>query len=164
MDQKKKIALYVMLPLVIAVWGYIFFRVFDQIFSDPIFASKQNSKVVDLDKIEPDTFSIVANYRDPFLGSQSNSFNPNKTSTNQQHLKGNNSNSHSTINQKKWPVIEYKGMIKNNNSNQRVAIVIINNNEQIIKQGDVVQDISILKITKEEIKVRFQKETKLISK
>lgn len=164
MDKKKKIALYVMLPLVIAVWGYIFFRIIDHVFSEPVFAVQQAAKKVDLDKIESDTFEIVADYRDPFLGGRKRVVSSSRNSSFGNNSKANFTHKTSVKTQKKWPAIQYKGMIKNNDSKKKVGIAVVNGKEQIIKQGDVIQEITFLKITKKDIKVRFQRETKTINK
>ena len=64
----------------------------------------------------------------------------------------------------KWPLIQFKGMIKNNNSEKRVAIVIVDGKEQIVKEGTTLNELKVIKIEKETITVSFQKEQKTISK
>jgi hypothetical protein len=63
-----------------------------------------------------------------------------------------------------WPTIEYKGMIKNNNSEKRVGIVGLNNKEYLVKEGEVLNGVKFMVISKELIQVSFQKEQKTISK
>ncbi|MGE0562534.1 MAG: hypothetical protein AB7O47_12015 [Flavobacteriales bacterium] len=157
---KDKKTIYVMLPIILLVWAFVFYQLYGYFFAQPHYSVKELAVSVAYDKIVEDSFTIVANYRDPFLGSKTatsisseNSTQPNKTS-----------NSTAAQNKQPWPMIEYKGMIKNNNSNKRIGIVVINGSEHIIKQGEVMSDVTVVKIDKTEIKVRYQNEHKIISK
>ena len=55
-------------------------------------------------------------------------------------------------------------MIKNNNSDRRVGILNVNGKEFLIKEKDIVNDVAIVSIAKNTVKVRFQKESKTITK
>ena len=157
---KKKKTLYIMLPLVALVWGVVFYQLYTYFFSEPTYATQEVQQTVNIDEIKKDTFSIVANYRDPFLGK--------KIKSNKGNVKNNKANSSrikmSKSIEKPWPVVTYKGMIKNNNSNRRVGIVIVGGKERLVKEGDIIDEVKIVKIEKEIIKVRFQKESKTITK
>ncbi|OFY93715.1 MAG: hypothetical protein A3K10_17235 [Bacteroidetes bacterium RIFCSPLOWO2_12_FULL_31_6] len=150
-----------MLPVVILVWGFVFYQLYTYFFSKPSIANQETTYRVNEDEIKRDTFSIVANYRDPFLGA--------KTSVTNEAIKTNNYTSNKTVTSSKittdlWPSIEYHGMIKNNNSNKRVGIIKIDSKEFIVKEGDEKYDVKIIQIDKEEIKVRFQKESRTVTK
>ncbi len=51
-------------------------------------------------------------------------------------------------------------MIKNNNSERRVAIVNIDGKERIVKEGTTLNELKVVKIEKETITVSFQDEQK----
>ena len=53
---------------------------------------------------------------------------------------------------------------KNNNSDRRVGIVKVGGKEYLVKEKDVVAEVTILSINKNEVNVRFQKESKTITK
>lgn len=157
---KKKKTIYLMMPLIILVWGFVFFQVYNYFFSKPAYATEVVKEMIRIDEIKQDTFSIVADYRDPFLGKK-------------EQFRGNNSSSNTTKKRSKptqtkierpWPLITYNGMIKNNNSDRRVGIVNVDGKEYLVKEKDVVNDIIILAINKNEVNVRFQKENKTITK
>ncbi len=66
MQQKKK-NIYILLPIVILVWGFVFYQLYGYFFSTPSYANTEVKTVINIDEIKKDTFSIVADYRDPFL-------------------------------------------------------------------------------------------------
>lgn len=150
-----------MLPVIILVWGFVFYQLYTYFFSKPSIANQETTYQVNEGEIKRDTFFIVANYRDPFLGT--------KASVNNEAIKTNNYTSTKTVISSKvttelWPSIEYHGMIKNNNSNKRVGIIKIDGKEFLVKEGDEKYDVKIIQIDKEEIKVRFQKENRTVTK
>lgn len=149
-----------MLPLVILVWSFVFYQLFGSFFSKPNYAKEELKMIANVAEIKKDTFLIVADYRDPFLGKKTH----------------NRSRSSATVSKKRtrikktpkaektWPVIIYKGMIKNNNSNRRVGILNVGGKEFLIKEKDIVNEILITSIKKNTVNVRFQKENKTITK
>lgn len=64
---KKRKTIYIMLPVIIVVWGYVLFQFFSFFSSSPNYAEEKPDSPINIDKVEIDTFSIIANYRDPFL-------------------------------------------------------------------------------------------------
>lgn len=152
-----------MLPIIILVWGFVFYQLFSYFFSSPTYATEKIETKIDIDEIKKDTFSVVANYRDPFLGKKAS------VSISTTPYNANRSNPKKRIKALKnpivqnWPVIQYKGMIKNNNSEKRVGIVNMAGKEQLVKEGDVLNDVKFLSISKTQVKVSFNKEQKIIS-
>ena len=123
---KKKQILYYLLPLVILVWGFVFYQLFSYFFSSPNYAKENSVVPINIEKIEQDTFSIVANYRDPFLGKKVTAGRRAIASHTSQQPVVRPSNSSVKPAQKveqPWPVIQYQGMIKNNNADRRVGIL-----------------------------------------
>ena len=132
--------------------------IFSFFFSAPKYSISTQEKVVNIAAIERDTFLIVADYRDPFLGTKR------RVTGQKTNYKSRTSNNTVASKGKNWPAIAYNGMIKNNNSNKRVGIVKIDGKEYLVKSGDVLGEVKVIKITKQEIKVRFQRESKTITK
>lgn len=157
--------MYIMIPLVILVWGVVFSQLYAYIFSEPMLAKQEVEQEVNIDEIKEDTFSIVAAYRDPFLGKKLKSYRKNNN-TQPSSNSTNRSNNKKKVNapEKPWPSIAYQGMIKNNNSERKVGIVKVNGKEHLVRFGDVIDEITFLSIEKQIIKVRFQKEVKTITK
>lgn len=154
-----------MVPLVLLVWGVVFSQLFSYFYSDPILSVQKADQVINIDEIKEDTFSIVASYRDPFLGRKRKSYRNNIPQDSGQQTANRGTGVKKSIPaEKPWPLISYNGMIKNNNSDRKVGIVKIDEKEYLVKSGDVIGAVSFLAIEKQSIKVRFQKETKTITK
>lgn len=151
-----------MLPIIILVWGIVFYQLFSYFFSSPTYATEKSEIKVDIDEIKKDTFSIVADYRDPFLGKKIRESRSGTTNNIKRNNTKKRTNPTQAINQP-WPVIQYKGMIKNNNSEKRVGIVNMGGRERLVKEGDVLNEVQFLSIGKTQIKVSFNKEQKTIS-
>jgi Tfp pilus assembly protein PilP len=158
---KKKKVIYFLLPIIVLVWAFVFYQLFGYFFSEPNYAKEHEMVKMNIDEIKADTFSIVANYRDPFLDA--------KKVVSQSSHRGNSSSTKKKktlppVADKLWPVIKYNGMIKNNDSERRVGIVSISGKEYLVKEGDVLDEVKVKKIEKDLIAVVFQKEQKTISK
>lgn len=160
MQQKKK-TIYILMPIVILVWGFVFYQLYGYFFSTPSYVNTEEKTIINIDEIKKDTFSIVANYRDPFL-SQKKIQTVNHTVASKTNRPTTKKNTPPTV--LKWPSIQYKGMIKNNNSEKRVAIVDIDSKERIVKEGTTLNELKVVKIEKETITVSFQDEQKTINK
>ncbi len=119
-----------MLPLVILVWGFVFYKLFGSFFSAPNYAKEEVKQVIDVDEIEKDTFVIVADYRDPFLGKKVKIRKP-STSVAHSAPKSKRNGVKISKAEKPWPSISYKGMIKNNNSDRRVGILNVGGKEYL---------------------------------
>lgn len=161
---KKKKTLYMMLPLVVLVWGFVFYQLFGSVFSSPNYAKEEFKPIVNVEEIKKDSFLIVADYRDPFLGGEIRIRTQSSVAVNRTRKSTGVSQSKTPKTDKAWPVIIYKGMIKNNNSERRVGILSVAGREYLIKEKDVVSEITILSISKNKVSVRFQKENKTIIK
>lgn len=159
---KDKKTIYIMLPVVLLVWAFVFYQLYGYFFSEPHYLVNETTVKVAYDKIKDDSFTIVADYRDPFLGSRAAERNNHESSSNMNTIP----KSKVATNHDKniWPIINYKGMIKNNNSNKRIGIIVINGSEHLVKKGSIINEIAIVEIDKTQIKVRFQNENKIISK
>ena len=167
----KKKTLYYMMPLIALVWGVVFYQLYSYFFSSPVYATHVESVKVNIDEIKRDTFSIVADYRDPFLGksikrrtkrSSVNYYSDNSGQTAPKNYAKKEKPKKETV--KPWPMIKYEGMIKNHSSDSRVGIMEVNGKEFMIKKGSICRDVEVLKIEKTGIEVSFQKEKKVITK
>lgn len=160
MQQKKK-TIYILMPIVILVWGFVFYQLYGYFFSTPSYANTEEKIVINIDEIKKDTFSIVANYRDPFLSQKKTQMENHQVAV---KTNGSTTKKNSAPTLLKWPSIQYKGMIKNNNSERRVAIVTVDGKEHIVKEGITLNELKVVKIEKETITVSFQNEQKTINK
>ncbi|MBI2269772.1 MAG: hypothetical protein HYU69_05370 [Bacteroidetes bacterium] len=148
---------YLMVPVVIAIWAYVFYSIFgnkdkpDKDLLHPANAARLNNTTG-----QPvDTFSIKADYRDPFLdklmgGEQPKSASAIKTPpVKVQPLTT-------------WPQVAYFGIIKNQTGNKQLALLQINGKQSRMQLNQMAGDITLMKITKDSVQVKFGKEMKYV--
>ena len=151
MQQKRKT--YLLLALVVVVWGILGFRIVKTLSPD-----SETSQVIvstagiSFPEIKNDSFAIRANYRDPFLGTWSKSDKPAKT---KKKLK--------KIPQlPKIPII-YSGSMAENGKKGRMFFVTINGKQHLMKLNQTVEMVRLLKGNKQTITVRYPGHTETIA-
>ncbi len=155
----KKVMIYFLLPLVIFIWGSFLVRLFKGFYPDvgTKIISGVNVPAKMKENNLPDTFSIIANYRDPFLG-KSVSMNSGKVVRAIPVVKK------APEVKIPWPLIAYKGMMKNAKANKKLAVVSISGKSNLMNSGDLINGIALENIEKDSIEVAFQNETKWVKK
>ncbi len=137
---KKNQRTYLLLALVLGVWGLIAYRVFGVINPNPTkpeqLVVSNNFKPQGLK--ERDTFSIVADYRDPFLGTAPVA---KKTKT-------------STIKTLKMEAptksISFTGFVADPNSKNNIFFVTIEGQQYMMGIKEVIQDVELLSGNKDQ--------------
>ena len=143
---KKQNKTYLLLAVVLGIWGIIAFKFFAaanpgnteiaQVETDAVFVPRQVK--------ERETFTILANYRDPFLGTVQAPKKKVKKAT-------------STGVKKKKVVpsksIQFTGFITDKNSRQKIFFVTVDGQQQMMSAGDVFQEVKLLRGTKSAITV-----------
>lgn len=162
---KNKRLLYILIPLVLLIWGIIFYKIFTQINhgNDKPFFNQglKNSSVTNNVK---DTFTIKANYRDPFLtGHQKSTFGSEDD--------GQMMFSTAGFSKKKEPKtdivipdLHYFGLIANTSKKQRIGLFRLNNKDALLKEGEVIEEFKIVRLFNDSVKITFKKIKKTIQK
>ncbi len=155
---KDKKTVYILIPVVLLIWGIIFYRIYgffnggnNQAFHTPQLVITDSAELLN------DSFNIHADYRDPFLDKA---------------IKKQISGSGTTVakpvkpvpTSSPWPAIVYGGIIKNQKSNKQLALIQINGQSNMMKAGEEANGVQLLKVFKDSIEVKFGKEKKYISK
>lgn len=153
---KKQNKTYLLLALVIGVWGIIGFKFFSavnpsndqiaQVTSDEVFIPKQIK--------ERETFTILANYRDPFLGTVQ--------APKKKMIKAKTSASKP---KKVTPTksIQYTGFITDKTSKQKIFFVSVDGRQQMMSLNDTFQNVKLIRGSKSDIRVRYEGRTQNIS-
>ncbi len=142
---KKQTKTYVLLGLVALIWGLIGFRILGALSPQPAAAPEVSTSSFSPTSVkERDTFSIVANYRDPFLGTLA------------------------TKAKKKIPVrrtapketvpavdIRYTGFITDKNTRQKVFFLSINGQQHLMSAKDKIENVTLLSGTRNTVRVRI---------
>lgn len=158
---KSKKSVYILMPIALLVWGIIFYKIYiatkdnNSISIQPAYTpfEKSNSKL--------DTFSLIADYPDPFL--KRNATPGKKTTTglgkNEKHKKEPKNSEKSPV---KWPVITFSGVIANKDA--RLVMIAVDGTNYVMRQKEEKSNVQLLEITSDSILVRYMGEEKFIKK
>lgn len=138
--------------MVIVIWGLLIYKIVDAFSSESIdIAKTKRANFKPLKGIQKDTFSLAPVETDPFLGtvySKSKPTSQNKNST------------YKPKGEKQWPTIGYFGIVADKKSTSSVYIVSINGQQFLLKKGDTLQKLKIIKGSEENIFIRYEGHTK----
>lgn len=159
---KNKKLLYLLLPLVLCIWGFIGYKIYYNINNKPVYEINGNALLVSKDnKSKIDTFTIKNNYRDPFLNGAISS-----TSLQlQEEQEGFNDRAgFSNIQLVVFPDLKYFGIITNTLKKQKVALVRIQGKDNIVREGDLKDNILIYRMYNDSLIIKLKKNKKTIFK
>lgn len=143
---KNKKNIYILLPVVLLIWGMVIYRFFS--FERP----EEQDTQMQYDIIKPITvkqkeiFTIDVNYRDPFLGKM--------------YLP--ESNKTKIVKRKKapepqieWPQIIYKGIVSDAKNKKKVFMLVINGQTYLMKEKETEQEMTLKSGNRESIIVKY---------
>ena len=140
---------YLLLIAVVVVWGSVGVRIFNQIESDAPVIIRSNAKFIPKGQKEKIDYTILPNYRDPFLGKLYVKPKPKvrkKTVVNKPLVV--------------FPNIQYNGVI---NGDTKTFIITIDGGQRLFEVGDVIKGVELVKGNNKEVTLRYQKKTKKYS-
>ena len=150
---KNKKSIYILLPVVLFIWGMVIYRFFS--YENPEISEAANYNTINLkpsEPVVPDTFSIDVSYRDPFLGKN--------------YLPARQAGAIKKKTQKGpellWPQVLYKGLVTDKKDKRKVFMVVINGHTYLLNEKDTEQGITIKRGNRHAITVSYQGNTKTI--
>ncbi|MCF6318178.1 MAG: hypothetical protein L3J83_02700 [Proteobacteria bacterium] len=150
---KNKTKTYLLIVLVIGVWGSVGYKIWSGL--NPVIPEvKQQDVFVSFNpKINAviDTFSVQTAERDPFLGTLTKPQVKNTMSLATKQTK--------TV---VWLPISYHGLVKKQGSKQEVFVVNINGKQQLLKLRQSIEGVTLVKGNTKEIIVRYKNQQKTI--
>ncbi|MBS1624346.1 MAG: hypothetical protein JST83_10025 [Bacteroidetes bacterium] len=168
---KNKKAVIAMLAVTGLVWSMIAYRIISAI-------SSQNSVAIP-DSYAPissmpaamkvDTFSLLGDYRDPFLTttmqrplaiSFSVSGGSRPAATPAVHVTPKPAPSATSS----FPSVAYLGRVQNNDARRKVAILMIGSTIRNMAEGETYQEITLVKVAGDSILISHQREKKMIGR
>jgi len=156
-----KLSRILLLVAAIIVWGLIVYKVIvsfsDNKTSEAII--KNNSPAASTKQM-PDTFSLLLNYADPFL---SGGFEA-KQETPRPAVQTISTPPKPVDETAKMSPVKYYGLITNKKTQKLVAIVNIGGKQYLAKQGNIINEITILKMTNDSILITYGHAKKWIHK
>jgi hypothetical protein len=162
---KNKGLTYGLLIVVGIVWYQVFMRVKSNFEADDTLPVNTTAAVMKRKIVKPDSFRLQANYRDPFSGKLATAETAPATDPNQVPIA-------TTVKPPKpepivvpWPTIKYYGLVRKTTSNDPRTLIAIDGYMYKVKQGEQVLDnIFILKVTRDYVQVRYRKEVRTFEK
>lgn len=151
---KNKTKTYLLLVTVLAIWGIIGFKIVSTLNPDVPKASLYNEQVAFNPEIksEVDTFSVQIVNRDPFLGTlmvkkpkvKTKSIKPKEPLV--------------------WVPVIYQGNVNKQASKNKVFVVSINGVQHLMKKGQTIEGITLIKGNNTEIVVSYKGARKTINR
>lgn len=158
--KNNKAVTYVLLAAVAAIWGWVIFKLVSGGSSDEINNNAFNTNVkTETSNAQLDTFSLIADYRDPFVIKYV-SVND-AEDLNLEEDKQKNEKIKPRID---WPSIKYGGTVKSKTSEKRIALVNIEEKPYLLSVGETAQEVLITAIYSDSLMVKFKSEEKVIVK
>jgi hypothetical protein len=156
---KNKKLIYILLPLVLLIWGIIFYKIFTRIDisnnDQASFFKPEKSDTI----AKKDTFILIADYRDPFLD-QPGFVNYKSEKENEElKLRTERSMPPPAI---QFPDIKYNGLIINAKNKNKIGLFMLNNKYYILKEGETKEEVLITKLFKDSVFIQFEKHKKTI--
>lgn len=137
---------------VLGIWGVFGYKIISTLspVQLEVIAPQSSISFKPITAMENETFFIEPVLRDPFLGTIKNKSEP----TVKANVK--------TI-PLEWPRIIYGGMVKKQNTNDQIFVLSINDNQYLLKKGQHVNDITLVKGNSKEIVVRYKNQPRTIA-
>jgi hypothetical protein len=160
---KKKGTQYLLLIVVLGIWGVIGFRFYSFISPEEEVAVNQEYKVSQLTlQSAKKNYPVICDYPDPFL--KGISYRKNERKNNDANLL-----SQSTKKEKitkplppQFPAVQLAGVISNKQSGKKSAIMILEGKEYSLAAGESVNGLKLSKIFSDSVLVTYQKKNKMI--
>jgi hypothetical protein len=157
---KNKKSIYILLPIVLLVWGGVLYQFFSFTTADEVlknYTTELNIKPFKLK--EKNTFSINVNYRDPFLGKMH--------VVPQEASKSKKINPKTSIKTKIeeiiiWPTIQYKGIVSDTKDKIKIYMLIIDGKTCLMKKGGFEKEVFLKDGDKESIYIEYKENLNLI--
>ena len=153
---KNKSVTYLLIGVVLLIWGLVFYRLFSATQEDETFTPM--AKAISALKKESegsDTFELIHDYRDPFLG-KAQSMPISEGHTPKKIVKPKVTEPKVIPPSVDWSFISYKGAITNKLSKREVGIFQINNVDAMMSANERIGDITILKVSRDSAQVLYK--------
>lgn len=159
---KNKKLSWFLLPVVLAIWGIIGWKVYAAMKQEPeeesVFAD--HSDLIGDTSFVPEDYELILDYRDPFLGKTE----VKKPKTNSIAVIPPQPPVKSTAETDVWPVITYSGLVREPKSGKTVGFLTIAGESCFVQTGDILGDLSVGKCNKDSVQVLKGKVSKWIKR
>lgn len=152
---------YILVTAVIVIWSIIGYQLFKAINPDePVISYSSTKASIDNDTLQEINFELLANYRDPFGVAKKGAALP-KVSIPVVNAPVKMNTPSVSVD---WKALTFQGVVENNNSRSKVALVAGFGKSVLVKEGESIQDFKIISIWKDSILVESAGITKVFYK
>jgi hypothetical protein len=157
---KNKKLTYLLIFIVLVVWGLILHRVFAATSGNedeglPLAVTPAKEAYNDFE-IPKDTTRLLLNYRDPFGLVKFKDTVALKTVVHKDLIRL------KVIPAINWNFIQYSGYIRNPSSKKLIALLTINGKNEMLSEGETIDQVKLIKNLRDSIRVSFNGKTKYI--
>lgn len=159
---KNKKLSWFLVPVVLSIWGAIGWQVYVAMKSDEDIAPGKVNTLTSVESISavPDTFALLLDYRDPFLDKtfaktppvSSIKNNPTPPKTNP------------IVATITWPTISYSGLVRQPSGDRMLGFLSVNGKSHFVKSGDVIDGLSVGRVTKDSAEIIMGQEHRYFRK
>jgi hypothetical protein len=163
---KNKKLIYILLPLVIIVWALVIYRIFfvGQTIPENI-TTTAKPLIKDSNKEERNTYKLIANYRDPFLGGIKQLIIETEDKETENNIENSNLRRRRTnLSRVRWPEISYGGFIEGDRDRKTTILLKISNRDYLVHEGDTIDQIFIKAFYTDSLIVIYNEEEKTLLK
>lgn len=158
---KNKKFLWVLLPVVLVVWGLIFFQIKKAVSSGgkpvPVVKAQERLIVENRDTI---TYTLKLDYEDPFLKNKRIVVhNPSPVNSKPTPKKPKVVKTVTKL-PVKWPVIVYKGLINNKKGNKAIYMLEVDGASLFMTPGEVRDELKLLKVYRDSVRMEYKGDEK----
>ena len=135
--------------------SFMMYSLFSMTEDEPLLAviPVQNNNAI-IQKISKEKFELLDIEHDPFFGTIQ------KKKTVIVAASKKNTSPKDDMN---WPTIQYNGMVESGNGSNKLYVLVINGKQHLFTKGETKDDVKLLRVGKDAIKVSFKGNTKEIS-
>lgn len=156
---KNKSVTYLLIGVVALIWGLVVYRIFNAVYeeegvSNPTvaFRGDREAKLV-----QDDTFELILDYRDPFLGKMAvSSFLGDTPRPKARKKKPSPPLSTMPVPALDWSFVAYLGAINGKQPGKEIGMFRLHGNEVMMKAKESRGEITVLKITKDSAYIQYQ--------
>lgn len=144
---------YLLLALVLGIWGTVAYKIVNGLGSDLPIAENIEVETTfkPMDLGVKDTFSIKLPEKDPFLGTLVSKSKTSSTVTS------------STRKQSYFPSVIYKGMVQNQQSKDKVFVLQIKSKQYLLKNGQIADSVKLVSGNAKSVTVIYKSQRKTLT-
>lgn len=148
LGMKNKKSIYILLPLVLFIWGTVMYQFFSFSSSEDVPTVTSNGISLKPIKISKrDSVAINTNYRDPFLG---------KMYSTEIVKRPKKKAAPKKVETLVWPIIKYKGIVSDTKEKSRIFMLVINNQTHLMKKGQTENEVYLKEGDRESVYVKYK--------